>query len=230
MGTFQLHAKIPKKSPTIPIIFIVLLTVLATDVNIGRLNPNTFAPQKLDQRIYPNRLNADLLEKAIIFYSNRARTKYGRAGCRLHEKLRQAARAHSHEMARLNYFAHESPVKKNRLLKNRFTNAGITLTNTMIGENIGVDYFLKIAKIPFHTRIVNGETNYYNAKTGKPIRNQTYREFARSMVDNWMESPHHKENILEKNFTHIGIGVASGTFNSLKALYVTQLFQGPVKT
>jgi uncharacterized protein YkwD len=31
-----------------------------------------------------------------------------------------------------------------------------------------------------------------------------------SVVDEWMHSPHHKENILRPQFTHVGVGLAIG--------------------
>jgi uncharacterized protein YkwD len=42
----------------------------------------------------------------------------------------------------------------------------------------------------------------------------------------WMESPHHKENILRKQFTEIGVGVAR---NSDGEIYYTQVFGTPRK-
>jgi len=112
----------------------------------------------------------------------------------------------------------------------RLKNAGLSLGNTMMGENIGMDYFLRIARVPFYKRnSSDGKTRYINAKTGKPIEYQTYWEFARQMIDNWMKSPDHRKNILNKQFKRIGIGIARGTFQGFKSIYVTQNFIGPIK-
>lgn len=40
----------------------------------------------------------------------------------------------------------------------------------------------------------------------------------------WMNSPKHRENILDKNFTDIGIGLASGKFNGRDSLFIVQFF------
>lgn len=132
-------------------------------------------------------------------------------------------------MARLNYLSHQSPIAKNRQLIDRLKNAGLSLGNTCIGENIGVDYFLGIAGVPFYKKKSKGKIQYINSRTGKSIKYQTYKEFASRMVENWMQSPDHRKNILNKNFERIGIGVAIGTYNGFKAVYVTQHFIGSLK-
>jgi uncharacterized protein YkwD len=181
-----------------------------------------------DRKLTPGDLDAEELEKAIIFYTNQVRRRHNRRSCVFLEPLHRAARKHSLEMARLNYFAHESPVTRNRDLQDRVTREGVDLINTMIGENLGVDYFRRIANVPFITREINGTARYYNADTMREIPWQTYREFARNMVDNWMKSSHHRDNILQRRYIYIGIGAAQGTFQGLPALYITQVFQGPV--
>ena len=45
---------------------------------------------------------------------------------------------------------------------------------------------------------------------------------ARFIVDGWMTSPGHRRNILDPNYTHIGVGVAAREKNC----YATQVFAG----
>ncbi len=40
----------------------------------------------------------------------------------------------------------------------------------------------------------------------------------------WMNSPAHRENILDKRFTEVGIGTAPGKFNGRDSLYVVEFF------
>ena len=47
------------------------------------------------------------------------------------------------------------------------------------------------------------------------------------VVEAWMDSPTHRANILNGDFTEIGIGVAPGTYEGYKTLYVVQLFGAP---
>ncbi len=50
------------------------------------------------------------------------------------------------------------------------------------------------------------------------------------MVDSWMHSPPHKVNILSKDYTHLGVGVAIKkdpyATDDLPTVFVTQLFGG----
>jgi uncharacterized protein YkwD len=46
----------------------------------------------------------------------------------------------------------------------------------------------------------------------------------KDMVDAWMESPSHKENILNKNVSETGVGVVSGKLNGYSTVFVVQVF------
>jgi hypothetical protein len=43
----------------------------------------------------------------------------------------------------------------------------------------------------------------------------------------WMNSPTHKANIVKAQYTEIGTGVATGTYNGVKSVYVAQVFAKP---
>ena len=43
----------------------------------------------------------------------------------------------------------------------------------------------------------------------------------------WLDSSGHKANILNDNFTEIGIATAEGTFNGHKTIFVVQMFGTP---
>lgn len=47
------------------------------------------------------------------------------------------------------------------------------------------------------------------------------------LVESWMESESHKSNILNKNFTETGIGIAKGSRNGPELTYVVQFFGRP---
>lgn len=187
------------------------------------------AYQTVNLSLNPNNLDHALLERMIVYYTNQTRQRHHLGTCKTDSKLQEAAKDHSEEMGRLRYFSHESPVKINAGLIDRLQNAGLDLGNTAMGENIGVDYFLRIANVPFYTKFSNGKTLYIDAETEKPIEYQTYIEFAKDIVKNWMDSPHHRENILNKHFSRIGVGIAAGEYQGFEAIYVTQNFMGPIK-
>ena len=45
----------------------------------------------------------------------------------------------------------------------------------------------------------------------------------------WMNSPLHEANIVKENYTEIGTGQATGTYNGAPAVYVVQLYGQPLK-
>ena len=44
------------------------------------------------------------------------------------------------------------------------------------------------------------------------------------VMQGWMNSPGHRENILRPQFTHLGSGVATGDFKGQESIYWTQNF------
>lgn len=47
------------------------------------------------------------------------------------------------------------------------------------------------------------------------------------VVNAWMNSPSHRANILKRDFTEIGIGIATGTYKGRAAVFVVQFFGKP---
>lgn len=110
--------------------------------------------------------------------TNAERTRHGLAPLAADPDLTRAARAHSEEMIRLDYFAHESPTAALRTPARRMARAGCT--DVEVGENIA----------------------FYEGYTRE--------EAARRVVDDWMNSPAHRANVLRPTYTHVGIGLAWG--------------------
>lgn len=49
------------------------------------------------------------------------------------------------------------------------------------------------------------------------------------VVDAWFHSKTHKENLLSKNYTEIGIGMAKGIYEGKETIFVVQFFAAPAK-
>ena len=56
------------------------------------------------------------------------------------------------------------------------------------------------------------------------------RDNASEVVSAWMGSEAHRENILNRQFTEIGVGVANGTYQGQETTYVVQMFAKPYGT
>ena len=50
------------------------------------------------------------------------------------------------------------------------------------------------------------------------------------VAEAWMNSPTHRANIIKKNYTEIGIGIASGIYEGSNTVFVAQFFGTPVVT
>ena len=68
--------------------------------------------------------------------------------------------------------------------------------------------------------------NYNYSAAGENLA----RDFDRSpqVVEAWMNSPSHKENLLSDKFTEIGVGVINGTLEGKETTLVVQMFGRPV--
>ena len=52
--------------------------------------------------------------------------------------------------------------------------------------------------------------------------------FSQGVVDAWMNSPTHKENILRKDYTEVGYGVVNGVLNGEETTLVVQMLGAPL--
>ena len=69
------------------------------------------------------------------------------------------------------------------------------------------------------------ESGYVASRTGENIA-KTNGDKPETIFKLWMESPHHKENILREQFEEIGVGIGR---NSQGEIYYTQVFATPKK-
>jgi len=122
------------------------------------------------------------LEREIFHCTNEVRQRNGVRPLTWENCLRDVARSHSADMLVKNYFSHNSPGGRS---PHERIMAGCRFPISMTGENIWMS------------------SGYQSRDT---------RTLARIIVDNWMSSPGHRKNLLNPEYTDIGIGVAaSGT-------------------
>lgn len=119
------------------------------------------------------------LERQIFRLTNEVRRRQGMSPLTWETSLQNIARAHSADMLRRNYFSHLSPDGRTPQERIRSTYP-FPLSST--GENIW-------------------------SGTGHDPGNTT--RLARLIVNNWMSSAGHRQNLLNPQFTDIGVGVAA---------------------
>lgn len=68
-------------------------------------------------------------------------------------------------------------------------------------------------------------TGYYYTVAGENLAIDFYN--FNDLMLAWMNSPTHKDNILDKDFANIGVAVIRGDFNNSESLIVVQMFGYP---
>ncbi len=155
-------------------------------------------------------LDIEHLEKKIHVRINEERKKKGLSVLLWDEGLHRIARKHSDDMERRNFFSHYDP--DGRSFYDRYQAGGYECkirrgTTTYMGaENISQDNLYS-------------STLYRNGKTFFDW--QTEDEIAGSVVNRWMRSRGHRENILTPYFERQGIGVSLSRDGKV---YVTENF------
>lgn len=134
-------------------------------------------------------------EQRLLELTNAARREHDLPAVTAHPSLQVAARQHSREMVQESYFAHEAPHAEWREPSQRAYRAGYW--EAFVAENI---IYLetgrgRMADGPLADLFMNGEHG-------------------------WMNSAGHRANILNRDYTHLGIGV----FVEGSKHYATQLF------
>jgi uncharacterized protein YkwD len=110
-------------------------------------------------------------ESGLLRAVNASRAAHGLGSVRLDATLTRAARSHSVEMLRGNYFAHGA--FRSRMIAFR-------VRGPFVGENLAW-----------------GNGSYASPQT---------------VIQEWLNSPAHRANLLRPSFTRIGIGAVQGTF------------------
>ena len=144
----------------------------------NKYNSSTFQSLEIvHQLIDPNNMDYELFNAAIFYCTNIQRIKYGRSSFKHSPSLEKAAQGHSKDMVTYNFFSHTSTVRGKNSMSDRLA-------------SVGIDYGYRAENICYT----------YES-------NPTYWTFALEIVDGWMNSAGHRENILNSNYNYLGCGV-----------------------
>jgi uncharacterized protein YkwD len=135
------------------------------------------------------------VEDLVIDLTNRARRAKGLPPLIKDDELTNVARAYSDDMLVRRFFDHTTPD--------------------------GVTFDARISDHYPHWVRYMGENIWY-ASGYNPVNAQ---RLAKEIVDDWMSSPGHRDNLLDPDFTHLGVGV-SARHHTIRA---TQEFVGKSK-
>ncbi|MGF1533556.1 MAG: CAP domain-containing protein [Bernardetiaceae bacterium] len=146
----------------------------------NRYDHQTFMRSPMARQVIDlDRIDYGLLHAAVFFVSNQARIQHGKKPFQHSPALERAAYGHSRDMVEKNFFSHTSPIPGKVSMTDRMKREGIPLRAA--SENIALNW------------IELGDT---------------YLSLAQKIVQQWMDSPSHKRNLLNAAYTYLGCGLA----------------------
>ncbi|MFH1842285.1 MAG: CAP domain-containing protein [bacterium] len=173
----------------------------------------------LDHLDYPR------LQAAIFFETNRRRVQHDLTPFNYSAALESIARQHSQDMANHDFFSHHGVVAGRETLSLRLALIGIT--NAVAAENISTLTALEYEDSrPVYSPEQNGGYFSYSYR-GKPLELRTYASAARVVLEQWLDSPGHRQNILNPDVLFLGVGTAffaDDSFHDMPKFMATQNF------
>lgn len=175
-----------------------------------------------------NNVNFPLLQASIFYVTNEERKKAKLQPFEFRSEIESVASGHAQDMVKYGFYSHTSQIRIKRTLLDRFHLEG--LNPEYYGENICSTYGLQ-----YQTgRKVNppyssGEFTYAFTSKKEVIPPHSYLSFAKSVVKLWMDSPSHRQNILNPLFTTLGCGARvyrEKNFYNMPYFMVVQNFGG----
>ncbi len=158
------------------------------------------------QPIEPQAFDRRLLAAAVFHETNLRRAQNRMRPLQHDERLDRAAAMQADIMASRNELAHMTPDEPNRRTPaERVRAAG--LTPAYVAENVATHFGIRYRPgTPAYPSNRGGRRVFSAAPGGPPIPPHTYVTFARSLVDQWMDSPGHRANILADRAARMGAG------------------------
>ncbi len=133
-------------------------------------------------------LNTTAAERAIAAAVNDERRARGLSPVEYEPGLATVARNHSADMIARDYYAHVSP--EGNAAFERVQSSSVSCSS--VGENIAATWW----QTPFES--TDGERG----------RHTTREELADGLLEQWLTSPDHRENMLSTEWERTGVGVA----------------------
>lgn len=180
-----------------------------------------FALTEVQQIIDPENLDKALLEAAVFFASCEARTGKRKSTFSFSSILQQSSRFHSDYLLELGTLNHlNTKDKKYKTPMMRIDAFGGNFNAS--AENLARISLLNFEK---DAAYIIGENGKILDKNGKIIPTHTYSSLARKVVDGWMHSKGHRQNLMG-DYNYLGCGVSSiiKITDGVPEIYFTQNF------
>jgi len=138
----------------------------------------------------------DVVAAAICSQTNAVRLEHGASALTVSARLGQAARLHAEQMVEHDFFGHTAPPPAPwRRPADRLVAAGVISPHTP-AENIATWFAMNYQPGDGY-RVIDVETFTYRSR-GRALHPHTPESFAQALVESWLESPGHRENLLSE--------------------------------
>lgn len=158
--------------------------------------------------------------KWIAFYTNIERIEKGIKPLMYDPLLEKAAVWQAEYCAKKGGLNHYSDIKDMRAVNDRINHFGANYN--ACGENLTVKFNSNGEGMPF--AVERDEKGEYLDFGAFDLHWRDERQMAYAMVESWMKSPGHRENILKSLYTLIGAGTAKGVYSNMTSYYGCQVF------
>jgi uncharacterized protein YkwD len=169
-------------------------------------------------------LDKELLARAIFAETNRVRRELDLRELKPSAEADEAASIQASMCAARRFLGHENPLAGLATPMERAVRAG--LKPSLVAENVAVSPIIDVGDAG-QVGVVRtgGRITYIHPETGKPAVNHTYQSFAASVVRRWMESPPHRQNIVNPKLELLGCAAFPSKGSSgVDVFYSVQVF------
>jgi len=168
-----------------------------------------------------------LLNAAVFFRTNEVRMQNHLSELTFLKNLECSATMHANEMFKHSFFSHINNLevtKKNPSDRGKLCG----ILNPFFAENIATSFGIKYTANS-KVYLIDGDKGLFSYKiNGETIRNHSYLSLAFALVNQWMNSPGHRDNILNSNALQLGCGslfYRDKGFNNMGMFMFVQNFQ-----
>lgn len=158
-----------------------------------------------DRSVDPHAPDVSLASEAVRLEINEERCRRGLLPLAPSSAAATAAREHARTMARHGFTGHDSPVRGQETFPRRLVAANARFR--LAAENVARTPLFATGSQPY--AVVDRQNCHFTRSPGGPrIPQQSYRMLADRLVQLWMDSPPHRENMLKPEFRNVGAGIA----------------------
>lgn len=201
-------ASIPSIPPIATVAPITPSASIATNDALQRL------PQVGHRPIDTAQIDFPLLAAAVFAESNRQRRMHQLASLVYLPALETISTLHAKDMVLHQFFDHVNPVDpRKRTVVDRL--GLVDLAGSFYAENIARTFPLQIdlrsdRANPYRSDVypLDEPGQFSLVPYGTPIPPHTYFSFAKDLVESWMNSPAHRQNLLAERAHYLGCGCA----------------------